>query len=135
MDAAYKLHRTLGPGLLESVYQQVLARDLERRGIRAARQVSISFEYDELEFRDACRIDLLVEDRIGVEIKSVERFAPVHTKQLLTYLRLLNLPLGLLINFGAPTLKEGIYRVANTAPSASLRLCVNPSSSTSRATP
>jgi len=94
VDAAYKLHTTLGPGLLESVYEQLLTRDLERRGLRAVRQLPISFDYDGLRFEDVCRVDLLVENRVGVEIKSVERFAPVHPKQLLTYLRLLNLPLG-----------------------------------------
>ncbi|HEX3674384.1 MAG TPA: GxxExxY protein [Rhizomicrobium sp.] len=126
VDAAYKLHCALGPGLLESVYEQVLMRDLERRGLRAARQIPVSFEYDGLNFEEVCRVDILVENRIVVEIKSLERLAPVHPKQLLTYLRLLQLPLGLLINFGAPTLKEGIHRVANTVPSsASLRLRVN----------
>jgi iron complex transport system substrate-binding protein len=123
VDAALKLHRALGPGLLESVYELVLARELERRGIRAARQVPVSFEYDGLLFQDVCRIDLLVESRVAVELKSVERLAPVHTKQLLTYLRLMNLPVGLLINFGAATLKEGLHRVANSR--APLRLCAS----------
>lgn len=113
VDSAYKLHRALGPGLLESVYELVLMHDLERRGLRAARQIPVSFEYDGLQFDEAFRVDLLVNDRIVVEIKSVERLAPVHPKQLLTYLRLLRLPLGLLINFGAPTLKEGLRRIAN----------------------
>ena len=89
--------------------------------MRAARQVPVSFEYDGLQFKDVCRIDLLIEDRVAVELKSVERFAPVHKKQLLTYLRQMNLPVGLLINFGAPTLKEGLQRIANSR--ASLRLC------------
>jgi GxxExxY protein len=128
VDAALKLHKALGPGLLETVYELVLMRDLERRGLRAARQVPISFEYDGLQFEEAFRVDLLVEGHIVVEIKSVERLAAVHPKQLLTYLRLLHLPLGLLINFGAPTLKEGVRRVANNlSSSASPRLCVNPS--------
>ncbi|HEY2069502.1 MAG TPA: GxxExxY protein [Rhizomicrobium sp.] len=132
VDAAYKLHLALGPGLMESVYERVLARDLERRGFRAARQVPISFEYDGLRFKDAFRIDLLIEDSIAVEIKSIDRVALIHPKQLLTYLRLLQLPFGLLLNFGAPTLKEGIHRVANTRPSsAALRLCVNPNAKTS----
>jgi GxxExxY protein len=113
VDAAFKLHTTLGPGLLETVYELILMRDLERRGLRAARQLPVSFEYDGLRFEEVCRIDLLVEDRVVVEIKSIERFASVHPKQLLTYLRLMRLPLGLLINFGAPTLKEGLRRVAN----------------------
>jgi len=113
VDAAYHIHRALGPGLLESVYELVLTRALERRGLCAARQIPISFEYDGMVFADACRADLLVNNSVVVEIKSVERLAPVHPKQLLTYLRLLNLPIGLLINFGAPTLKEGIQRIAN----------------------
>jgi GxxExxY protein len=113
VDAAYKLHRTLGPGLLEAVYELLLFKDLERRGLRAARQFPIAFDYDGLQFEEICRIDLLVENRVIVEIKSVERLAPVHPKQLLTYLRLMNLPIGLLINFGAPTLKEGLHRIAN----------------------
>jgi GxxExxY protein len=113
VDAAFKLHRGLGPGLLESVYEVILARDLERRGLHVVRQMPISCEYDGLLFTDVCRADLLVETRVVVEIKSVERFAPVHPRQLLTYLRLLKLPLGLLVNFGAPTMKEGLRRVAN----------------------
>ncbi|HEY5338675.1 MAG TPA: GxxExxY protein [Rhizomicrobium sp.] len=122
VDAALKLHMALGPGLLESVYEIVLAKELERRGLRAARQVPVSFEYGGLEFRDVCRIDLLVESRVVVELKSVERLAPVHPKQLLTYLRLMNLPVGLLINFGAPTLKEGLQRVVNNQMNSSLKV-------------
>jgi GxxExxY protein len=125
VDAAFRLHCSLGPGLLESVYETILARDLERRGLQLARQMSVSCEYDGLLFTDICRVDLLVEEQVVVEIKSVERLAPVHPKQLLTYLRLLKLPLGLLINFGAPTLKEGLHRIVNglkaTEPS-SLRI-------------
>lgn len=126
VDAAYKLHCALGPGLLESVYEAILLRDLERRGLRAARQSSISFEYEGMRFNDACRVDLLIEGCVVVELKSVERLAPVHPKQLLTYLRLLNLQVGLLVNFGAPTLKDGLHRVVNALPpSASPRLRVN----------
>ncbi|MBL8663626.1 MAG: GxxExxY protein [Candidatus Odyssella sp.] len=126
VDAAYKLHAGLGPGLLESVYEVVLSRDLERRGLRIERQKSLSFEYDGLRFNDAFRIDLLVESSVVVEIKSVERLSPVHPKQLLTYLRLMKLKVGLLINFGAPIIKEGIHRVVNgLVPSASPRLRVN----------
>ena len=118
VDAAYKLHQTLGPGLLESVYEAILARDLERREMAVARQIPLSFTYDGMFFHEALRIDLMIEGKIIVEIKSVEKLVHVHSKQLLTYLRLLNLPVGLLINFGAPTLKEGLRRVANgwTAP-------------------
>jgi iron complex transport system substrate-binding protein len=126
--AAFAIHCAFGPGMLEVVYENVLAKELERRGFRAARQVQISFDYEGTHFTDICRADILVNDSIVVEIKSVELLAPVHTKQLLTYLRLLRLPLGLLINFGSATLKEGIRRVANTrSHSASPRLCVNPS--------
>lgn len=126
VDAAYKLHTGLGPGLLESVYEAVLARDLERRGLGVERQKSVSFDYDGLHFSEGLRIDLMVESRVVVEIKSVEKLLPVHAKQLLTYLRLLRLPVGLLINFGAPTLKEGLHRIVNgLAPSASPRLRVN----------
>ena len=126
VDAALKLHQGLGPGLLESVYETVLARDLERRGLRAVRQKGIAFKYDGMQFNEGLRVDLLVEDQVVIEIKSVERSLPVHSKQVLTYLRLLNLPVGFLINFGAPTLKEGLTRVVNHLdPSASPRLRVN----------
>jgi GxxExxY protein len=126
VDAAYKLHKGLGPGLLESVYELVLARELERRGFRAARQEPVSFDYDGLHFRDCLRVDLLIESRVVIEIKSVEKLLPVHPMQLLTYLRLMHLPIGLLINFGAPTLREGLQRIVNNCPpSASPRLRVN----------
>jgi iron complex transport system substrate-binding protein len=121
VDSAYKLHKGLGPGLLESVYEMILARDL-----KVERQSPLSFEYDGLRFSEALRIDLFVEHTVVIEIKSVERLAPVHPRQLLTYLRLLQLPVGLLINFGAATLKGGLHRVVNgLAPSASPRLRVN----------
>ena len=126
VDAAYKLHTGLGPGLLESVHEVVLARDLMRRGLRVERQKPVSFDYDGLHFEAGLRIDLLIESSVVVEIKSVEALLPVHTRQVLTYLRLLKLSVGLLINFGAPTLKEGVHRVVNgLAPSASPRLRVN----------
>ena len=124
VDAAYKLHTRLGPGLLESVYEMILARDLARRGFLVERQRPVSFDYDGLHFQDGFRIDLLVDK--CVEVKSVEQNARVHAKQLLTYLRLLNLQVGLLLNFGAPTAKEGIQRIVNRlSPSASPRLRVN----------
>ena len=126
VDAAMKIHMELGPGLLESVYEVVLARALERRGFCVERQKPIRFEYDGLVFEEGFRTDLLVEKRVVVELKSVEKLAPVHGKQLLTYLRLMNLPVGLLINFGAATLKEGLHRIVNHLPiSASPRLRVN----------
>jgi GxxExxY protein len=126
VDAAIKLHQGLGPGLLESVYEAVLARALEKRGLRVERQKPVAFEYDGMRFEEGFRVDLFVEGRVVVELKSVEQLARVHSKQLLTYLRLLNLPVGLLINFGAPTLREGLHRVVNNLPpSASPRLRVN----------
>ncbi len=126
VDAAMKIHMGLGPGLLESVYEAVLARALERRGFHVERQKVIRFEYDDMVFEEGFRTDLLVEGRVVVELKSVEKLAPVYSKQLLTYLRLMNLPVGLLINFGAATLKEGFHRIVNNLqPSASPRLRVN----------
>lgn len=126
VDAALKIHQGLGPGLLESVFESVLARALERRGLKVERQKLISFEYDGMLFEEGFRVDLLVEERVVVELKSVETLAPVHSKQLLTYLRLMDLPVGLLINFGAATLKEGLHRIVNKLPSsASPRLRVN----------
>ncbi|MCC7517794.1 MAG: GxxExxY protein [Verrucomicrobiae bacterium] len=128
VDAALKIHMELGPGLLESVYEAVLARTLERRGFHAERQKVIRFEYDGMVFEEGFRVDLLVEGRVVVELKSVEKLAPVHGKQLLTYLRLMNLPVGLLINFGAATLKEGLHRIVNHLDaSASPLLRVNQS--------
>jgi GxxExxY protein len=127
VDAAMKLHMELGPGLLESVYEVVLTRALEKRGFRVERQKVIRFEYDGMSFEEGFRTDLLVEGRVVVELKSVEKLAPVHRKQVLTYLRLMNLPVGLLINFGAATLKERLHRIVNNLqPSASPRLRVNP---------
>jgi GxxExxY protein len=119
VDAAYRLHVRLGPGLLEAVYEAVLSRTLERRGLHVERQKPITFEVDGMRFPDAFRVDLLVEGSVVVELKSVEKIAGVHTKQVLTYLRLLELPIGLLINFGAPTAKAGIQRIVNPrAPGA-----------------
>jgi iron complex transport system substrate-binding protein len=126
VDAAVKLHKALGPGLLESVYELVLTRDLQRRGLNVERQKPVSFQYDGMKFDDAFRVDILVESAVVIEIKSVERLAAVHGKQVLTYLRLMNLPVGLLMNFGAPILKEGLQRIVNgLAASASPRLRVN----------
>lgn len=128
VDAAIKLHTHLGPGLLESIYEIVLARELERRGLRIERQEAVSFDFDGMHFNEGFRVDLLVEGVVVVELKSVERLAPVHSKQVLTYLRLLKLPVGLLINFGGATLKEGLHRIVNNyapSPSASPRLRMN----------
>jgi iron complex transport system substrate-binding protein len=126
VDAAIKLHMRLGPGLLESVYELVLARQLEGCGLRVERQKSVAFEFDGIHFDDGLRVDLFVEEIVVVELKSVEKLAAVHSKQLLTYLRLLNLPVGLLINFGAELLKDGLHRVVNNyRPSISSPLRVN----------
>jgi GxxExxY protein len=126
VDEALRIHRQLGPGLLESVYEVILSRALQRRGLRVERQVPISFEFDGIVFKRGFRLDLLVEQRVVVELKSIERIARVHGKKLLTYLRLAGMPVGLFINFGGPTLKEGLIRVVNRLPpSASPRLRVN----------
>lgn len=126
IDAAIRIHRTLGPGLLETVYEAILTKELERRGLVVYRQMVVPFEYDGIHFDERLRVDLLVDGRVVVELKSVERVAPVHGKQLLTYLRLSKLPVGLLINFGGATLKEGIQRIVNELPPASSpRLRVN----------
>jgi iron complex transport system substrate-binding protein len=128
VDTSLKIHQNmaLAPGLLESVYAAVLARALVRQGFKVERQKMVRFEYDGMIFEEGLRVDLLVDDRVVVELKSVEKLAPVHGKQVLTYLRLLNLPVGLLINFGAATLKEGLQRIVNNLePSASSRLRVN----------
>ena len=113
VDAAYQIHKKLGPGLLESVYETVLAFKLERRGLRVRRQVPVSIVYEGIRFDEGFRADLIVENEVIVEQKSVEAVAPVHKKQLLTYLRLADKRLGLLINFGAALMKEGITRVVN----------------------
>lgn len=126
LDLALRIHRELGPGLLESVYETILAARLSAMGYDVARQRAIDVEFEGQRFDCAFRVDLLIDDRVVVEIKSVERLAPVHGKQLLTYLRLLKQPVGLLINFGGETLKEGVRRVVNRhEPSASPRLRVN----------
>jgi GxxExxY protein len=126
VDLAYRLHRDLGPGLLESVYEAVMAAKLAKMGYAVVRQQPVDIEYDDLRFEAAFKIDLLVDGRLVVEIKSVERLNAAHGKQLLTYLRLTKQPVGLLINLGGATLKEGLHRVVNEyIPSASPRLRVN----------
>jgi iron complex transport system substrate-binding protein len=113
VDAAYKLHTALGPGLLESAYETILAHDLAHRQLRIERQKVVSFDYNGIPIQDGLRVDLLVGNRIVVEIKSAEALAPVYSKQLLTYLRVMNLQVGLLVNFGGATMKEGLRRVVN----------------------
>ena len=113
VDAAFHLHVRLGPGLLESVYRTLLAYELRKRGLKAAAEQPVPLYYDNLKFDEGFRADLEVEDKLLVELKSVEKIHPVHKKQLLTYLRLTNRRLGLLINFGEDLIKDGIHRVAN----------------------
>ena len=113
VDCGYKLHVEAGSGLLESVYEVVLARSLVARGLRVQRQVPVPINLMGMQFDEGFRADIIVENALLIELKSVEKIAPVHAKQTLTYLRLLNLPLGLLINFGAPTFKEGTKRIVN----------------------
>ena len=126
LDVSLKLHRELGPGLMESVYESILAAKLELLGYSVDRQKPIDIQYDGLVFKAAFRIDLLIEDRLLVEIKSIDRIGAVHAKQLLTYLRLTEQPVGLLINFGGATLREGFRRLVNNYnPSAPPRLCAN----------
>jgi iron complex transport system substrate-binding protein len=116
VDAALHIHSALGPGLLESVYEVALEHELVKRGLRVERQKPIPIEYEGIRFDEGFRADLIVESRIVVELKSVEEISRVHTKQLLTYIRLLDYRLGLLINFSAPVIKDGIRRVVNNFP-------------------
>lgn len=123
LDVALRLHRDLGPGLLESVYETLLAGRLQALGYQVELQRMIGATFEGVLFEAAFRADLLVDNRLLVEIKSVERLMPVHSKQLLTYLRLMKQPVGLLLNFGGETLKESVKRVVNdynpSAPSSS----------------
>lgn len=112
VDAALKVHRTLGPGLLESVYEQCLLHELNKRGLKPKRQVSLPIVYDGVKLDAELRIDLLVSGSVIVETKSVETLLPIHQSQLLTYLKLSGRRLGLLINFNVPLLKDGIRRLA-----------------------
>jgi GxxExxY protein len=116
VDAAFHIHQQAGPGLLESVYEIILAHELDKRGLPVVRQQSVPITYDGLRFDEGFRADLVVGGKVIVELKSVEQIAPVHKKQLLTYLRLADKRLGLLINFGAPLIKDGIWRVVNGLP-------------------
>lgn len=126
INVAIRIHRDLGPGLLESVYETILAARLVTMGYKVDRQKPVDIEFEELRFDAAFRIDILVNDCLLIEIKSVEQLNKAHAKQLLTYLRLTGQPVGLLINFGGETLKEGLKRVVNDyKPSAPPRLRVN----------
>jgi GxxExxY protein len=113
LDGAFAIHRALGPGLLESVYEVLLAHELKKRGLAVERQKPIRIRYDGLVFDEGFRADLVVESLVIVELKSVEALSPVHAKQVLTQLRVSGLKLGLLINFGEAHLKNGIKRLIN----------------------
>ena len=114
VDTAFQIHKRLGPGLLETVYEVVLAHDLKRRGLKVERQVPVAIIYDDIKFDEGFRADLIVEEKVIVELKSVEKVIPIHKKQLLTYLRLADKRLGLLINFGSELIRDGISRVVNS---------------------
>lgn len=113
IDCGFKVHKQFGPGLLESVYEMVLAIGLTNSGFRVERQKPVPLVFGGIAIPDAFRADLIVEERLIIEVKSIERLAPVHAKQLLTYLRLMEQPLGLLMNFGCETFREGVKRVVN----------------------
>jgi GxxExxY protein len=113
VDAAYKIHRRLGPGLFESVYERILRYELEKRGLIVLAQHPVPVIYESVRIDEAFRADLIVHEKVIVELKSVETIAPIHQRQLLTYLRLSELRLGLLINFNVELIKNGITRIAN----------------------
>ena len=126
LTEAIRAHRRLGPGVYESVYEAVLERALTRHGLRVERQYPVPIQYDGIDFEEGFRADLLVDGRVIVEIKSVEKLAPVHTQQVLTYLRLGGFQLGLLLNFGAGMLKDGMKRIVNSyEPTSGSLLRVN----------
>jgi GxxExxY protein len=116
VDAAYSIHKHFGPGLLETVYEVSLGHELMKRGLHVERQKGVSVRYDSITFDEGFRADLVVEDLVVLELKSVEAVHRVHKKQLLTYLRLMNKRLGLLINFNEELIKDGISRVVNGLP-------------------
>ena len=113
VDAAYQIHKKYGPGLLESVYEALLFHELSKRGLKVTRQVVIPLIHDGIVIEESFRADLIVEDLVIIELKSVEKIASVHPKQLLTYLKLTNLKLGLLVNFNVELIKNGITRIVN----------------------
>jgi GxxExxY protein len=122
IDAAFSVHIGIGPGVFETVYEVIMAHELLKRGLRVERQVPIPIIYDDLKFDEGFRADLIVEDLVIVELKSVEALLPVHSKQVLTQLRLSNHRLGLLINFGEALLKNGIKRIVNGLPDDEVEL-------------
>ena len=126
IDAAFAILREIGPGLLESAYEGILAHQLRAKGLVVERQKPVPIHFDGISIDEGFRLDLLVDGQLVVELKSVEKLHPVHPKQVLTYLRMMNLSLGLLINFGSPLLKDGLKRVVNNHQNfASSRLRVH----------
>lgn len=113
VDKCYQIHVELGPGLLESVYEEILYFELKQEGLKVGRQKGLPVTYKGLEMNIGFRADIIVEDKVIIELKSVEVLAPVHPKQLLTYLKIANLKLGLLINFNESLIKNGITRIVN----------------------
>ena len=113
IGVALDLHKNIGPGLLESTYENALAYDLRKAGLEVKQQVAMPFIYKDVKMDVGYRIDILVENKVIVEVKSIESLAPVHYSQVLTYLKLSNIKLGLLVNFNCKLLKEGIHRIAN----------------------
>lgn len=115
LAAAIEVHRVLGPGLLESIYVECLEHELTSRGLRFVRQLTVPITYKGTRLGSSYRLDLIVEDKVIVEVKSVEALAPIHKAQVLTYLRLTGMPAGLLINFNVPRLMDGVKRLINPA--------------------
>lgn len=113
VDRSVRLHKSLGPGLLETVYEVVLANRLTQAGLAVKRQVPIPIEIDGIRFDEGFRADIIVEDKVIIELKSVEAVNKVHAKQVLTYLRLTGMKLGFLLNFGEVVMKDGIHRIIN----------------------
>jgi GxxExxY protein len=118
VDVAFKIHTKLGPGLLESVYHKIMVYELQKRGLKVESEHPIQVVWDDLVFDIGFRADLVIEDMVIVELKSVEEIARVHKKQLITYLRLADKRLGILVNFGAELIRDGISRVVNRLPDA-----------------
>lgn len=113
IDTAYKIHTKIGPGLLESAYQAILVYELKKRGLNVESEIPMPILYEDIKLDVGFRADLIVENKVIIELKSIEKVAEVHKKQLLTYLRISGLRVGLLINFGAPLIKDGIFRIVN----------------------
>ena len=125
VDCGFHIHANLGPGLLESAYEMILFEKLKKQGLQVERQVPINIDYDGIQIEAAFKADLIIQRMLVVELKATEGMPPLYGRQLLTYLKLMNLPLGLLINFGMGTFKQGVRRVANNhSDLASLRLGV-----------